>query len=147
MKNQKILLIEDDPDDEELILQSLRNSNIGNDVDVCRDGQQALDYLFAKAEYADRAGAALPGVVLLDLNLPKLSGLQVLEQIRKNSRTEFLPEVILTSSAEDEDRLASYKLRANSFVQKPVSFEAFSEAIKHMGVYWLVFNKPLPEPL
>jgi len=145
MSKRVILLVEDEPDDEELTLLALREHNILNDVVVARDGVEALDYLFATGPYAGRDASVLPQVVLLDLKLPKLSGLQVLERVRADPRAKLLPVVILTSSSEEEDIIASYKLGANSYVRKPVEFDQFAEAVRQLGLYWLLLNEPLPE--
>ncbi|MBI2240918.1 MAG: response regulator [Magnetospirillum gryphiswaldense] len=139
---RSILLVEDNPQDEMLILRALRKINLVNTIDVARDGQQALDYLFAEGEFADRAGVPLPTVVLLDISLPRLSGLQVLERLRSDERTALLPVVMLTSSDESEDRLSSYRKGANSFVRKPLDFSEFAETVARLGVYWLATNDP-----
>ena len=136
-----ILLVEDNPQDERLILRSLRKVNLANQVDVARDGQQALDYLFCEGEFAGRS-AGLPTVVLLDINLPRVNGLEVLERVRANERTRHLPVVILTSSDEEQDRWLSYEHLANSFVRKPLEFAEFAEAVARLGVYWLAINIP-----
>lgn len=138
---RSILLVEDNPQDEMLILRALRKINLVNTVDVARDGQQALDYLFAEGEFAGRVDAPLPTVVLLDISLPRLSGLQVLERLRADERTALLPVVMLTSSDESEDRLSSYRKGANSFVRKPLDFSDFAETVARLGVYWLVTNE------
>ena len=137
-----ILLVEDNPQDEMLILRSLRKANLANRIDVVRDGQQALDYLFCQGEFASRNPEELPAVILLDIGLPRLSGLEVLERLRADSRTRLLPVVILTSSDEDRDRLKSYEHGANSFVRKPVNFAEFAETVARMGIYWLATNLP-----
>jgi len=139
-----ILLVEDNSTDEELTLRALKKSNVGNDVVVARDGAAALDYLFATGAYAGRDAQLLPQVVLLDLNLPKVGGLDVLRAIRANARTKHLPVVILTSSKEDRDLLGGYELGANSYIVKPVDFVQFAEAVKQLGMYWLVLNQPPP---
>jgi DNA-binding response OmpR family regulator len=139
-----ILLVEDNPQDEMLILRALRKANVGNQVDVARDGQQAVDYLFREGDYTELTGTEMPTVVLLDIGLPRLSGLEVLERIRADSRTELLPVVILTSSDEERDRLSSYQNGANSFVRKPVEFAEFAETVGRLGMYWLVTNEPPP---
>lgn len=144
MKAKSILLVEDTRQDELLILRTLKKINIANAVDVVRDGQQALDYLFGVGEFAARAGAELPTVVLLDIGLPRLSGLEVLERLRAEPRTQLLPVVILTSSDEENDRLRSYQNGANSFVRKPLDFAAFAQTVAHLGVYWLATNEPPP---
>lgn len=137
-----ILLVEDNPQDEMLTLRSLRKANLVNRIDVARDGQQALDYLFREGEFAERDGPDLPTVVVLDIDLPRLSGLEVLERIRADSRSEVLPVVMLTSSDEECDRLRSYQIGANSFVRKPVDFGEFAETVARLGVYWLAINQP-----
>jgi two-component system response regulator len=139
-----ILLVEDDPDDVELTLRAFRRNNIADNVIVVRDGVEALDYLFAAAERAGRDRAALPHLVLLDLKLPRLDGLQVLERIRAHPSTKLLPIVILTSSTEPRDLLRGYSLGANSYIRKPVNFQQFVEALHHIGSYWLSMNQPPP---
>ena len=136
-----ILLVEDNPKDEELTLRALKKSKVLNPVVVARDGVAALDYLFARGAHAGRAPAELPQLVLLDLKLPKLDGLEVLKQIRLDELTKLLPVVILTSSVEDEDVLRGYSLGANSYVRKPVDFDQFSESVRQLGLYWLVLNQ------
>ncbi len=140
--DKNILLVEDNDQDEKLILRALRKVNLANQVDVARDGQQALDYLFAEGEFASRAGQPLPTVVLLDINLPRISGLDVLKRLRADPRTHLLPVVVLTSSDEEQDRLSSYEDGANSFVRKPLDFGEFAETVARMGVYWLATNIP-----
>lgn len=140
MGGKVILLVEDNPDDEELTLRALQKNNIGNEVVVARDGESAVDFLFATGTYADRP-AALPQIVLLDLNLPKMNGLDVLRRIRADERTRLLPVVVLTSSREDEDILSSYALGANSYVRKPVDFAQFIEAVRTLGLFWLLLNE------
>jgi two-component system, response regulator len=135
-----ILLVEDNPKDEALTLRALKKSNIANKVVVAHDGVEAIDYLFARG--AD--GDALPQLVLLDLKLPKIDGLEVLKRIRSNERTRLLPIVILTTSVEDRDRLEGYRLGANSYVQKPVDFAEFAQAVIQLGLYWLVLNERPP---
>ena len=142
MKNKYILLVEDNPDDEELTMMSFKKSGLVNEVVVMRDGEKAVQFLFAEGPYKDRNPAALPAVVLLDLKLPKLSGLEVLEQLRTNPLTKCVPVAILTSSSEEEDVINSYKLGANSFVRKPVDFNQFADAVKTIGLYWLLINEP-----
>jgi len=139
-----ILLVEDNPDDEALTLRALRKNNIGNDVMVARDGAEALDYLFGTGPYAGRDASDIPPVVLLDLKLPKVDGLEVLRRLRADARTKLLPVVILTSSNEEEDRLKSYDLGANSYVRKPVNFSEFIEAVRQLGLYWLILNERPP---
>ncbi|HEX7046366.1 MAG TPA: response regulator [Gammaproteobacteria bacterium] len=141
MKNRPILLVEDNPDDEALALRAFKNSGIMNDIVVVRDGVEALDYLFVSGKHADRYPAANPAVVLLDLKLPKLDGLDVLKEIRRNPKTRRLPVVILTSSKEDRDLIESYERGANSYVRKPVDFNEFAEAVTKLGVYWLLLNQ------
>ena len=145
MNIKTILLVEDTPQDEMLTLRALKKANLANRIDVARDGQQALDYLFRTGEFADRDGPNLPSVVLLDISLPRLSGLEVLERLRADARTELLPVVILTSSDEQKDRIKSYENGCNSFVQKPVDFAEFVETVARLGVYWLATNEPPPE--
>ncbi len=144
MQERFILLVEDNPDDVELTLRSLRVHNVQNEVVVVRDGAEALDYLFTTGAYASRDPGTMPTVILLDLKLPKIDGLEVLRRIRADERTELLPVVILTSSKEEQDVVNGYKLGANSYVQKPVDFVQFSEAVKQLGLYWLLLNEPPP---
>jgi CheY-like chemotaxis protein len=139
--NKSILLVEDNHQDEKLILRALRKVNLANQVDVVRDGQQALDYLFREGEFATRAGDDLPAVVLLDIGLPRVSGLEVLKRLRRDERTRLQPVVILTSSDEERDRLTSYEDGANSFVRKPLDFTEFAETVARLGIYWLAVNK------
>jgi two-component system response regulator len=140
-----MLLVEDNPDDEELTLVALKENNIGNPVVVVRDGAEALDYLFGDSRDESGKTRCLPVVVLLDLKLPKVSGLEVLRRMRADERTKRIPVVVLTSSKEEEDRIQSYSLGANSYVRKPVDFGQFVEAVKQLGLYWLVLNEPPPE--
>jgi two-component system response regulator len=144
MADRTILLVEDNPDDVELTLRSLRKNNIGNDVKVVRDGVEALDYLLAPEGGADAGEHALPAVVLLDLKLPKVDGLEVLQRIRANRRTRLLPVVILTSSKQEKDLINGYSLGANSYVRKPVEFTQLAEAVRQLGLYWLLLNEPPP---
>lgn len=139
-----ILLVEDNADDEELTLRAFRKNNILNPVVVARDGVEALDYLFGTGAHSGRDTRVQPQVVLLDLKLPKVDGLEVLRQLRADPRTRLLPVVILTTSNEERDILASYQLGANSYVRKPVDFEQFLEAARQLGLYWLVLNVPPP---
>ncbi len=139
-----ILLVEDNPRDEELTLRALRKSNLLNPVVVARDGVEALDYLFGRGAHAGRPDSALPQVILLDLKLPKIDGLEVLRLIRLDERLKLLPVVILTSSIEEQDLLRSYSLGANSYIRKPVDFVQFVEAIRTLGLYWLVLNQTPP---
>jgi two-component system response regulator len=143
--NRPILLVEDNPDDEELTLRALRKNNVRNDVVVARDGVEALDFLFGRGEHAGRDLTNQPQVILLDLNLPRVDGLEVLKALRADERTRLLPVVVLTSSKEEEDILRSYALGANSYVRKPVDFLAFIEAVKALGMFWLLINE-LPPP-
>lgn len=140
-----LLLVEDNPNDEELALFALQENNISNPVVVARDGEEALDYLFGTGTFDGRDPRIIPALVLLDLKLPKVDGLEVLRQLRSDPRTKLAPVVILTSSREEEDRLASYSLGANSYVRKPVDFGQFARAVKQLGLYWLVLNEPPPE--
>ncbi len=137
----QILLVEDSADDEILTLRAFNKTNIRNEVVVTRDGAEALDYLFATGSYADRDANDLPHLVLLDLKLPKIDGLEVLRRIRADERTRLLPVVILTTSREQEDLLSSYSLGANSYIRKPVDFNQFFQAIQQVGLYWLVLNE------
>lgn len=137
-----ILLVEDNLQDEMLILRALRKVNLANEIEVARDGRQALDYLFCEGEYRCRKGKELPVVVLLDIHLPRISGLEVLETLRQDPRTCLLPVVILTSSDEDRDRITSYRRGANSFVRKPLDFAEFAETVAQMGIYWFAVNRP-----
>jgi len=139
-----ILLVEDNADDEELMLRALRKSNVLNEIVVARDGVEALDYLFAEGRYAGRDLRIMPQLVLLDLKLPKIDGLEVLRRLRADPRTDLLPVVILTSSTEEQDRIAGYGLGANSYVRKPVDFNQFVESARQLGLYWLVLNEPPP---
>lgn len=139
-----ILLVEDNPDDVDLTLRAFKQNNIFNRVIVARDGVEALDYLMGTGIYAGRDVSELPVVTLLDLKLPRLDGLEVLKKIRENEQTKLLPVVILTSSLEQQDLIDGYKLGANSYVRKPVDFQEFIEAVKSLGLYWLIWNKPAP---
>ncbi len=144
MSEKLILLVEDSAPDEELAIRALRKNGIRNEVVVARDGQEALDYLFAEGSHAGRDHAELPTVILLDLKLPKIDGLDVLRQIRADERTKLVPIVILTSSNEERDRIEGYGLGANSFVRKPIGLTEFSEAVRQLGLYWLMVNEPPP---
>ena len=146
MTSSTILLIEDNPDDEALTLRALKKNNISNHVVVARDGVEALDYLFGTGAHSGRDISVHPQVILLDLKLPKVDGLGVLRKIRGDARTKLLPVVILTSSKEERDLLEGYDLGANSYVRKPVDFIAFVEAVRQLGLYWLVLNETPPEP-
>ncbi|MGC3980976.1 MAG: response regulator [Steroidobacteraceae bacterium] len=140
--SRSLLLVEDNDQDEKLILRVLRKVNLANQVEVVRDGQQALDYFAGVGEFAHRAGADLPAVVLLDLSLPRVNGLEVLRRLRAEPRTHLLPIVILTSSDDEQDRLTSYLDGANSFVRKPLEFGEFAETVARLGVYWVALNQP-----
>jgi CheY-like chemotaxis protein len=139
-----ILLVEDNPDDEELTRVALHESKVANRLVVARDGVEALDYLFATGSHAERDTRQMPQVVLLDLKLPKLNGLEVLRRLRGDERTKYLPVVVLTSSDEEKDLLDSYDLGANSYVRKPVDFAQFVDSVRQLGLYWLVLNRPAP---
>jgi two-component system response regulator len=143
MNEKIILLVEDNPGDEALTLRALKKNNIGNDVVVMRDGAEALDYLLARRSDASDLRAS-PQLVLLDLSLPKIDGLEVLRRIRADERTKLLPVVILTSSGEERDIVRGYGLGANGYVRKPVDFVQFAEAIRQLGLYWLIINEPPP---
>ncbi|MEX2536491.1 MAG: response regulator [Trueperaceae bacterium] len=136
-----ILLVEDNQDDIDLTLRALRMHNLANEVVIVRDGAEALDFLFCRGDYAERSPDQKPQLVLLDINLPKLSGLEVLKQVRNSERTRLLPVVMLTTSKQDRDVLDSYMNGANSYVQKPVSFTEFTEAVRQLGIYWLILNE------
>ena len=138
-----ILLVEDNPDDEALTLRAFAKNNIGNRIVIVRDGAEALDWLFKRGQYAGRQDPE-PQIVLLDLKLPKVDGLEVLRQMRDEPRTKLMPVVILTSSKEESDVLRGYELRANSYIRKPVDFARFVEAVREIGMYWLVLNEPPP---
>ena len=144
MDDKVILLVEDNPDDVELTLRALKQNNILNKVIVARDGVEALDYLMGTGMHEGRSVEDLPVVTLLDLKLPKIDGLEVLKRIRENKITRLLPVVILTSSLEENDLVSGYQLGANSYIRKPVDFKEFIEAIKLLGLYWLIWNKPAP---
>jgi two-component system response regulator len=139
-----ILLVEDNPNDEELTLRALKKANIANQVAIARDGQEALDFLFGTGKYAGREPATMPAVVLLDLKLPKLDGIDVLQRIRADPRTKLVPVVVLTSSSEDEDMIRSYQSGANSYVRKPIEFSAFANAVTQLGMYWVLINQIPP---
>lgn len=139
-----ILLVEDNPDDEALTLRALKKNNIKNEVVIARDGAEALDYLFRTGTHAGRETSELPQVVLLDLKLPKVDGLEVLRRLRADARTKRLPVVVLTSSKEEQDIVKSYDLGANSYVRKPVDFTQFAEGVRQLGLYWLVLNEAPP---
>ncbi len=145
MDDKMILLVEDNPNDEALTLRALKKNNIKNVIVIMRDGAEALDWLFLRGEHAGRDPELVPQVVLLDLKLPKLDGLEVLRAIRADARTKRLPVVILTSSDEDQDLIAGYDLGTNSYVRKPVDFGQFTEAVRQLGLYWLVLNEGPPQ--
>lgn len=142
MTCETILLVEDNRQDEILILRALQKVNLANRVEVVRDGQQALDYLLGIGEFADRADADLPAIVMLDINLPRVNGIEVLAQLRAAPRTRLLPVVMLTSSDEEHDRLRSYASGCNSFVRKPLDFAEFAETVARLGIYWAAVNLP-----
>ena len=144
MANKTILLVEDNLDDVELTLRALKKNNIRNEISVVSDGAEALDFLLGTGKYSDRDLSNMPTVILLDLKLPKVDGLEVLRQIRANERTKFLPVVILTSSKQEQDLLNGYSLGVNSYVRKPVDFNQFNEAVKNLGLYWLLLNEVPP---
>jgi two-component system, response regulator len=144
--NKVILLVEDNASDEKLTVLAFRTSGISNEIVVARDGAEALDYLFATGKHADREASRLPAVVLLDLMLPKIDGLEVLRRVRADGRTKHLPIVVLTASKEEEDILRSYSLGANAYIRKPVEFSSFAEAAKTVGLFWLLLNEPAPTP-
>jgi len=144
MKDKIILLVEDNPDDEELTLRALKQANLVNAPIVARDGVEALDYLFGEGRHAGRDLDEMPAVVLLDLKLPRLSGFDVLRRMRNEQATRLVPVVVLTSSSEDEDMLRSYASGANSYVRKPVEFSAFAHAVAQLGMYWMLLNQPPP---
>jgi two-component system response regulator len=142
MLNREILLVEDRQDDIDLTLRSFKEANVKNKINIVRDGVEALDFVFARGQYSSRDIKDIPSVILLDIKLPKVDGLEVLKQIRADERTKIIPVVILTSSAEEKDRYASYKFGCNSYVRKPVAFEDFAKAMKELGMYWLLLNEP-----
>ena len=140
-KSKIILLVEDNPDDITMTRRALKKNNILNEVVVAQDGAEALDYLFATGKYSDRDTAVKPQVILLDMNLPKIGGLEVLKRLRADDRTKLIPVVVLTTSNEDRDRVESYRLGTNSYVRKPVDFDQFSLAVQQLGLYWLLLNE------
>ena len=144
MSQPVILLVEDNPDDELLTVRAFAKSRIANEVVVVRDGVEALEWLFSTGEHAKRDATIVPEVVLLDLKLPRLDGLEVLKRIRADARSALLPVVVMTSSTEDEDVVKSYQLGANSYIRKPVEFDRFAEAVNNLGLYWLVLNQRPP---
>ena len=143
--SKTILLVEDNPDDAKLTLRAFKRNNMLNPIVVARDGVEALDFLFARGAYAERAGKPPPTLIILDLKLPKLDGLGVLKAVRGDERTQLIPVVILTSSKEEQDLIQGYSLGANSYVRKPVDFAEFQEAVKLLGIYWLMTNQPPPK--
>ncbi len=142
MQDRRILLVEDNPDDVKLTLRVFAQNGIAHRVDVASDGAEALEYLHGTGKYAGRGESALPALILLDLKMPRLDGIEVLQKIRADERTRFVPTVVLTTSNEDRDRLESYALGANSYVRKPVKFRQFAEAVQQLGIYWLTINVP-----
>lgn len=145
MKAKKILLVEDSPDDQELIRMAIEDGHIANEIVALSDGIQALDYLFGRGAYAGRDVADTPLVILLDIKLPKVNGLEVLQQLRADPRTSLIPIVMLTSSNEEQDVLTSYQNGVNSYVRKPVDFDQFTEAVKQLKLYWVILNEPPPD--
>ncbi len=145
MTDRTILLVEDNPDDEEFTLRALRKAKVTNQIAVVRDGSEALEFLFATGRHSGRDADCRPAVVLLDLKLPKLSGLEVLQRMRATPATQLIPVVVLTSSSEEEDKLKSYACGANSYVRKPVEFAAFAHAVANLGIYWMMLNEPPPK--
>lgn len=143
--DKTILLVEDNEADAQLTVRALKKSNILNDLTTVRDGAEALDYLLCQGRYTNRDASAMPAVVLLDLKLPKLSGIEVLRSLRSNEKTKLLPVVILTSSKEDQDLINGYKFGANSYIRKPVDFIQFTQAVQQLGLYWLILNEPPPK--
>lgn len=141
MKNKVVLLVEDNPDDEELTRLAFEECRLANELIIVRDGQEALDYLFETGKYSGRDDNEVPQVILLDLKLPKVDGLEVLRRVRADERTKLLPVVVLTSSKEEQDMIDSYSLGANSYMQKPVDYLQFVEAVRQLGLYWLVLNQ------
>jgi len=146
MEQSVILLVEDNPDDEALTLRARKKNNIRNEVVIARDGVEAVDYLFGTDAHAGRDLSIMPPVILLDLKLPKMDGFEVLERFRYSEFTRYLPVVILTTSSEDQDRIRGHDLGANSFVRKPVEFDKFIEALRQLGLYWLILNEAAPVP-
>jgi two-component system response regulator len=142
---ETILLVEDNLDDVELTLRAFRKNNIANQMVVVHDGVEALDYIFCRGAYVDRNGKEMPRLILLDLKLPKMNGLQVLERLRSDEQSKMVPVVILTSSKEESDLISSYRNGANSYVRKPVDFNQFVDAVKNIGLYWLLINEPPPD--
>jgi CheY-like chemotaxis protein len=145
MSEKLIMLVEDSPDDEELTTRALRQAKIANEIVVARDGAEAVEFLLGEGAHAGRDLSRMPAVILLDLKLPKLSGLDVLNRLRADPRTKLIPVVILTSSSEEEDMLKSYRFGANSYVRKPIDFNQFATAVSQLGIYWLLLNQPVPK--
>lgn len=141
----EILLIEDNQDDLDLTLHALKRENLANNILVARDGEEALDFFFCRGSYTGRNFDSPPRLVLLDLKLPKINGIEVLQQIKSDPRTKSIPVVVLTSSKEEMDLVRSYNFGANSYIQKPVNFSEFRQTVKHLGLYWLVVNQPVPQ--
>ena len=146
VREVEILLIEDNPADVELTLHALSSENLSNKIHVVRDGEEALDFVFARADYADRANSKPPRFIMLDLKLPKVDGIQVLRALKASDETKLIPVVVLTSSTEERDLIESYALGVNSYIQKPVDFDRFRETIRLLGMYWLIVNRPAPAP-
>jgi two-component system response regulator len=144
LENPQILLVEDNAKDVKLTLHALREDNLANSIQVARDGEEALDFLFCRGEFASRAFDNPPRLVLLDLKLPKVDGLEVLRAVKGDPRTQAIPVVVLTSSREESDLVESYKLGVNAYIQKPVDFDSFRQAVKQLGLFWLVVNEPPP---
>jgi CheY-like chemotaxis protein len=144
MRTSTILLVEDNPDDEMLALRAFKKNNITNEVNVARDGVEALDFLFGRGTYQGRDLNQQPSLILLDLKLPKMDGLEVLKALRANEHTKLIPVVVMTTSKEEDDLVRSYSYGANSYIRKPVDFNQFIDAVRQVGLYWLVLNEPLP---
>ena len=144
MRTSTILLVEDNPDDEMLALRAFKKNNITNEVNVARDGVEALDFLFGRGTYQGRDLNQQPSLILLDLKLPKMHGLEVLKALRANEHTKLIPVVVMTTSKEEDDLVRSYSYGANSYIRKPVDFNQFIDAVRQVGLYWLVLNEPLP---
>lgn len=140
----EVLLVEDNPDDVHLALHSFKKNNLGNTIHVARDGQEALDFIFAQGPYSERTLAEMPKLILLDLKLPKINGIEVLRRLKSDKMTKSIPIVVLTSSREERDIVDSYNLGVNSYIVKPVDFDKFNDAIKQLGFYWLLFNQSPP---
>jgi two-component system response regulator len=140
----EILLVEDNPADAELTLHALQKSNLANKIQLVRDGEEALDFLFCRGTFAERQFEQVPHLILLDLKLPKVDGLQVLEEVKRDLRTRAIPVIVLTTSKEERDLVASYRLGVNSYIQKPVNFSEFQEVVRQLGMYWLLLNSKPP---